>query len=177
MAPKEFLKNLSTFTAKIIAEAQNKMQANFLSYHFDREELLATMTANGFHAKYPEIILHHITLVYPFDRSKAAYQDGFLYSYNQTVEEWEQTTKTAKIVGYADGGDIEAFVVEIDGLKIRPKFQLINGNGEVKIMNDKNELFHITFSKQPGVAPKKSNDAIAVGYQDIDGPTFSIRGV
>ena len=162
---------------KVIAGAQEKMQANFLSYHFNRDELLSALAACGMQAKYAEVVLHHITFVYPFDRSKAACQDGFLYSYSQTVEEWEQTPKTAKIVGYVDGGDIEAFVVEVDGVRMRPKFQLVNGKGEVKTVNDKGELFHITFSKQPGVAPKKSNDAIALGYQQIDGPVFAVRGV
>jgi hypothetical protein len=170
------IKELKEFTTKVINEMLEKTHSGFLSYHFDQSAVKAEIASMGIQPSFSEVVFHHITLVFPFDPTKASYVDGFLYSFSQTLEEWLSQPKTAKIIGHAKGEDIEAFVVEIDGQSVRPKFEVIDSKGKTKAYNTNGERFHITFSKEPSVPAKKSNDIISKGFDLIDGPTFKVIG-
>lgn len=71
--------------------------------------------------------------------------------YNVPENYRKPTATTAKVVGFAEDERIQALVVEINGSIIRPD----------------GKIYHITWSKIPGVRDVESNMLLELGYDKV----------
>lgn len=147
------------YLKQLLKEELGFLNEAFLAYEFDKERLFKELEKQGITPKYPEVVADHITFLIPFDETKEYHKQAFQQNVGLPYENWKSGRKTARIVGYADGGDIEALAVEVDGETQKPQFKYQDEKGKLKDMGF-GGLYHITLSKNQGVQPKKSNEVV-----------------